>query len=247
MTAVPISAASPGDLAKRSRPCRKRPRGRTVPLLVLIVVPTVLSFLPGRRAPSSWSSVQRRPGARAGIRPARLTLEDRRGDRRAARRVLHRRPVRTLRPRGRGGDREARTWRDTSSLRTLLHRLRRHHPRRVHPLLRRPVRAYGPGEPGRRRGRPGLHPGPHDRRQAELLRPRPDGSVGAFRQAADFSPTSRGWYKAAAESGEIGWTDIYVDFVTKGLVITPYAPVKDDDGTVRGVLGADVPWTPSRP
>ncbi len=69
----------------------------------------------------------------------------------------------------------------------------------------------------------------------------PDGSVGAFREAADFAPTTRGWYKAAAESGEPGWTEIYVDFVSKGLVITPYVPVKDSSGAVVGVLGADVP------
>ncbi|NLJ47022.1 MAG: hypothetical protein GX430_10715, partial [Treponema sp.] len=69
----------------------------------------------------------------------------------------------------------------------------------------------------------------------------PDGTVGAFREAADFSPTSRGWYKAAAESGQPGWTEIYVDFVTKGLVITPYVPVNDASGSVVGVIGADVP------
>ena len=69
----------------------------------------------------------------------------------------------------------------------------------------------------------------------------PGGTVGAFREAADFSPTSRGWYKVAAETGRPGWTEIYVDFVTKGLVITPYVPVKDSSGAVVGVIGADVP------
>ena len=67
-----------------------------------------------------------------------------------------------------------------------------------------------------------------------------DGSLGDFRKAEEFSPTSRGWYKAASETGGDGWTEIYVDFVTKGLVITPYAPVKDRAGKVVGVLGADV-------
>ena len=30
----------------------------------------------------------------------------------------------------------------------------------------------------------------------------PDGTVGDFQESADFSPTSRGWYQAAAETGK---------------------------------------------
>jgi methyl-accepting chemotaxis protein len=68
-----------------------------------------------------------------------------------------------------------------------------------------------------------------------------DGRAGALEKAVDFSPSSRAWYKGAVERGAPGYTDIYVDFVSGGLVITPYTPIKDDSGTVRGVFGADLP------
>ncbi len=69
----------------------------------------------------------------------------------------------------------------------------------------------------------------------------PDGRPGALGKAVDFSPTSRAWYKGAVERRGPGYTDIYVDFVSGGLVITPYAPVVGASGTVLGVFGADLP------
>ncbi|MGO8695156.1 MAG: methyl-accepting chemotaxis protein [Rectinemataceae bacterium] len=68
-----------------------------------------------------------------------------------------------------------------------------------------------------------------------------DGRPGAPGKAVDFAPTGRAWYKGAVERGGPGYTDIYVDFVTGGLVITPYTPIKDASGAIRGVFGADLP------
>ena len=68
-----------------------------------------------------------------------------------------------------------------------------------------------------------------------------EGRVGILDKAVDFSPTGRSWYKGAAERMAPGYTDIYVDFVSGGLVITPYAPVVDGSGRLRGVFGADLP------
>ncbi|HUW41068.1 MAG TPA: methyl-accepting chemotaxis protein [Rectinemataceae bacterium] len=67
------------------------------------------------------------------------------------------------------------------------------------------------------------------------------GRAGALSKAVDFSPTSRAWYKGAVERGGPGYTDIYVDFVSGGLVVTPYTPIKDASGSVLGVFGADLP------
>ncbi len=234
MTAA--EAGSPGS-RKKEQAVPKAPRGRTIPLLVLIVVPTVLSFLLaiGTVVLSSVSA------GRALVRDSAIALTwktageiDARlgGYFTAARSVLS-----GLAAAAESGSQD---MEDTSSLRTLLHGFAGITP------------AASTIYYGDRSERTVLVSRGADGSGLVCIRDRTtggklnfydlerDGSVGAFRQAADFSPTSRGWYKAAAESGEIGWTDIYVDFVTKGLVITPYAPVKDDDGTVRGVLGADV-------
>ena len=68
-----------------------------------------------------------------------------------------------------------------------------------------------------------------------------DGRPGALDKAVDFAPSGRSWYKGAADRMSPGYTDIYVDFVSGGLVITPYAPVRDSGGRLRGVFGADLP------
>ncbi len=70
----------------------------------------------------------------------------------------------------------------------------------------------------------------------------PGGRLGDKTQSVEFSPTSRPWYIDAKGKRAKGWSAIYTDFVTKGLVITPYVPFFDADGAfVTGVLGADLP------
>ncbi|HOX48649.1 MAG TPA: cache domain-containing protein, partial [Spirochaetales bacterium] len=67
------------------------------------------------------------------------------------------------------------------------------------------------------------------------------GGLGALDSASPFDPRERAWYKAAEAAGKPGWTDIYADFVTGGLVITPYVPLQDGSGGLQGVFGADLP------
>lgn len=69
------------------------------------------------------------------------------------------------------------------------------------------------------------------------------GSTGAVVDSIDFLPTTRPWYTGAASSGSAGWTDIYTDVVTGGLIVSPYLPVVDAGGSLLGVLGADLPLT----
>lgn len=67
------------------------------------------------------------------------------------------------------------------------------------------------------------------------------GGLGGLDSASPFDPRERAWYKAAEAAAKPGWTDIYADFVTGGLVITPYAPLLDGSGGLLGVFGADLP------
>ncbi|NJN59354.1 MAG: HAMP domain-containing protein [Leptolyngbyaceae cyanobacterium SL_5_9] len=57
---------------------------------------------------------------------------------------------------------------------------------------------------------------------------------------APYQPTSRPWYKAAVDSGEASWSEIYTDFDTSQLVITASLPVYDDAGAIAGVAGVDL-------
>ncbi|HSV56287.1 MAG TPA: methyl-accepting chemotaxis protein, partial [Magnetospirillaceae bacterium] len=68
----------------------------------------------------------------------------------------------------------------------------------------------------------------------------PDGSVGDSWESSDFAPKPRAWFEAAVRTATEGWTEINLDFVTKGLVITRFVPVRDAAGRIRGALGADV-------
>ncbi len=212
-------------------------RGKNVPLLVLIVVPTILSFLLAVGT-VVFSSVQ---AGRKLVRDSSIALTwktageiDARlaGYFTAARSVLS-----GLEAAAESGNLDLR---DSDSLRTLLYQFAGITPAASTIYYgdgseRTVLVSRGPDGGGLVCIRDETTKG-----KLNFYDLGTDGSVGAFREAADFSPTSRGWYKAAAESGQSGWTDIYVDFVTKGLVITPYVPVKDPSGTVIGVIGADV-------
>ena len=55
-----------------------------------------------------------------------------------------------------------------------------------------------------------------------------------------YDPRKRGWYRRAVETGEIGWTELYVDAVTGDLMVTCSKPVYSSEGKIVGVVGADV-------
>lgn len=55
-----------------------------------------------------------------------------------------------------------------------------------------------------------------------------------------YDPRKRGWYRRAVETGEIGWTELYVDAVTGDLMATCSKPVYSSEGKKVGVVGADV-------
>lgn len=68
----------------------------------------------------------------------------------------------------------------------------------------------------------------------------PGGSLGSIVDSIDFKPTERPWYTGAKAAQANGWTEIYVDAVTKSLVVSPFTPVFRPDGRFRGVMGADL-------
>lgn len=58
-------------------------------------------------------------------------------------------------------------------------------------------------------------------------------------QKPAYDPTARPWYKAAEAAGKPGVSEPYIDFDTKKLVLTFYAPVREGS-TLRGVAGGDI-------
>lgn len=55
-----------------------------------------------------------------------------------------------------------------------------------------------------------------------------------------FDPRSRPWYQRAATEIKTIWTDPYIFFSSQQPGITLAAPVLDEDGSVRGVIGVDI-------
>lgn len=55
-----------------------------------------------------------------------------------------------------------------------------------------------------------------------------------------FDPRVRGWYKRAKETGDIGWSELYIDVVTGGLMVTCSKPVYNSKNKLIGVVGVDV-------
>ncbi len=55
-----------------------------------------------------------------------------------------------------------------------------------------------------------------------------------------FDPRVRGWYKRAKESGDIGWSELYIDVVTGKLMVTCSKPVYNSEDKLIGVIGVDV-------
>lgn len=57
---------------------------------------------------------------------------------------------------------------------------------------------------------------------------------------ADYDPTTRPWYTDAVASGQLIWTDPYLDASTGALILSAAKAVKDDSGNVVGVVAIDM-------
>jgi len=55
-----------------------------------------------------------------------------------------------------------------------------------------------------------------------------------------FDPRVRGWYRRAKETGDIGWSEPYIDVVTGTLMVTCSKPVYDSKDNFIGVAAGDV-------
>ena len=58
-------------------------------------------------------------------------------------------------------------------------------------------------------------------------------------QTHDYDSRARPWYKKAVETNKSGIIEPYIDFSTKKLVISVFAPIKKD-GVIIGVIGSDI-------
>ena len=52
-----------------------------------------------------------------------------------------------------------------------------------------------------------------------------------------FDPRTRVWYRAAKQANDLIWTDVFEDYLGRGLAITCAKPFYDAAGTVAGVAG----------
>lgn len=60
-------------------------------------------------------------------------------------------------------------------------------------------------------------------------------------ETPEYDPTSRPWYQAALETpDDLIWTEPYIDFATGKLIISAAHALRDDTGSIVGVIGADV-------
>lgn len=61
-----------------------------------------------------------------------------------------------------------------------------------------------------------------------------------FVPPADYDPRKRSWYMGAIAKGGLVYTDPYIDVLTKQYVVSAAIPLKDQSGTVIGVMGEDI-------
>jgi hypothetical protein len=70
------------------------------------------------------------------------------------------------------------------------------------------------------------------------------GIIQCYPWCSGFDPSYdhrvRGWYKGAKETGDIGWSEPYIDVVTGELMVSCSKPVYDSEHKLIGVIGADV-------
>lgn len=63
-----------------------------------------------------------------------------------------------------------------------------------------------------------------------------DENAGLKVDLGHLEPTERSWYRMAADSGEMTWSDVFVDSYGRGLAVTCGKPVYGPDGQLRAVL-----------
>jgi HAMP domain-containing protein len=56
----------------------------------------------------------------------------------------------------------------------------------------------------------------------------------------EYDPRTRPWYEAAVTARQSIWSDVYVGFTTRELLITAAYPIHGDRGELVGVLGTDM-------
>lgn len=59
-------------------------------------------------------------------------------------------------------------------------------------------------------------------------------------QSFDYDPRTRPWYRAAVDAKRPIWSDVYVGYTVKELLIAAAHPVYDDRNQLLGVLGTDL-------
>lgn len=57
---------------------------------------------------------------------------------------------------------------------------------------------------------------------------------------ADYDPTVRVWYQQTAQNGKLTFSEPYIDLITKHFVVSACIPIRNRDGSIRGVLGEDI-------
>lgn len=58
---------------------------------------------------------------------------------------------------------------------------------------------------------------------------------------ANFDPRQRDWYKMAKEQNSLAFTDVYINATTGQSVVSAAAPIKNHDGSLRGIIGLSIP------
>ncbi len=71
----------------------------------------------------------------------------------------------------------------------------------------------------------------------------PEGEItNTIVETADgYDPRARPWYQGALRAGKPTWSEVYADIASSAeLMVTPSAPVYNDDGNLFGIVGIDV-------
>lgn len=63
-----------------------------------------------------------------------------------------------------------------------------------------------------------------------------DENSGLKTSMGHLDPVERGWYRMAADSGELTWSEVFEDSFGRGLAVTCGKPVYAPDGTLRAVV-----------
>lgn len=63
-----------------------------------------------------------------------------------------------------------------------------------------------------------------------------DENSGLKTSMGHLDPVERGWYRMAADSGELSWSEVFEDSFGRGLAVTCGKPVYDSGGALRAVI-----------